>query len=119
MTIPPMIKLPKCPHKLLIFMPIVLLASLSLWGLVLLELYILASEYALWQRRSAAVEMTNDSEDLPNVDNQEHPPPVSIRSDEEIPIEESDEGEENVEDFFPCYSACYSVYLWIPRTKQY
>ncbi|KAK2967755.1 hypothetical protein RJ640_029651, partial [Escallonia rubra] len=60
---------------------------------------VLASEYALWQRRSAAVEMTNDSEDLPNVDNQEHPPPVSIRSDEEIPIEESDEGEENAEVF--------------------
>ncbi|KAK3010014.1 hypothetical protein RJ639_011017 [Escallonia herrerae] len=22
-------------------------------------------------------------------------------------------------DFFRCSSACYSVYLWIPRTKQY
>ncbi|KAK3018584.1 hypothetical protein RJ639_002819 [Escallonia herrerae] len=54
---------------------------------------VLASEYALWQRCSATLEMTNDSEDLPDVDNQEHPPPVSI------PIEESGEGEENAEVF--------------------
>ncbi|KAK2974031.1 hypothetical protein RJ640_006223 [Escallonia rubra] len=60
---------------------------------------VLASEYALWQRRSVTVEMTNDSEYLPNVDNQEHPPPVSIPSDGEILIEESDEGQENAEVF--------------------
>ncbi|KAK2966713.1 hypothetical protein RJ640_000614 [Escallonia rubra] len=60
---------------------------------------VLASEYALWQRRSATAEMTNDSEDLLNVDNQEHPPPVSIPSDGEISIKESDEGEENAEVF--------------------
>ncbi|KAK2965638.1 hypothetical protein RJ640_011833 [Escallonia rubra] len=60
---------------------------------------VLASEYAIWQRRSVTVEMTNDSEDLPNVDNQEHPPPVSIPSDGEILIEESDEGQENAEVF--------------------
>ncbi|KAK2993093.1 hypothetical protein RJ640_012630 [Escallonia rubra] len=67
---------------------------------------VFASEYALWQRGSATAEMTNDSEDLPNVDNQEHPPPVSIPNvdNQEHPpppvsINESDEGEENTEVF--------------------
>ncbi|KAK2993095.1 hypothetical protein RJ640_012632 [Escallonia rubra] len=58
---------------------------------------ILASEYAIWQRRTAIVEMTNVSEDLPNVDNQENLPTVSIPSDGEIPIQESDEVEEITE----------------------
>ncbi|KAK3007317.1 hypothetical protein RJ639_016251 [Escallonia herrerae] len=58
---------------------------------------ILASEYAIWQRRSAIVEMTKVSEDLPNVDNQENLPPVSIPSDGEIPLQELDEVEEIIE----------------------
>ncbi|KAK3016068.1 hypothetical protein RJ639_007555 [Escallonia herrerae] len=58
---------------------------------------VLGSEYALWQRRSATLEMTNVSEDLPNVDSQEHPRPVFIPSDGEIPIQESDQVEEITE----------------------
>ncbi|KAK3003138.1 hypothetical protein RJ639_018273 [Escallonia herrerae] len=75
------------------FIGLFILAGVSTIGAVL------ASEYALWQRRRVTVEMTNDSEDLPNVDNQEHPPPVFIPGDGEILIEESDEGEENAEVF--------------------
>ncbi|KAK2966725.1 hypothetical protein RJ640_000626 [Escallonia rubra] len=58
---------------------------------------VLASEYALWQRHSATLEMTNVSEDLLNVDNQEHPQPVFIPGDGEIPINESDQVEEIAE----------------------
>ncbi|KAK2971734.1 hypothetical protein RJ640_012627 [Escallonia rubra] len=58
---------------------------------------VLASEYALWQRHSATLEMTNVSEDLLNVDNQEHPQPVFIPGDGEIPINEFDEVEEIAE----------------------
>ncbi|KAK3018582.1 hypothetical protein RJ639_002817 [Escallonia herrerae] len=55
---------------------------------------VLASEYALCQRRSPTVEMNSVDEDLPNVDNQEHPPPVFLPIDGQIPKKESDEVEE-------------------------
>ncbi|KAK2966722.1 hypothetical protein RJ640_000623 [Escallonia rubra] len=72
------------------FIGLFILAALGTIGAVL------ASEYALWQRRSPTVEMNSD-EDLRNVDNQEHPPPVFLPIDGEIPINEFDEVEEKVE----------------------
>ncbi|KAK2998011.1 hypothetical protein RJ639_025477 [Escallonia herrerae] len=44
-------------------------------------------------------------------------PYIHVRRVPRFPPVTPDANEEK--DFFPCYSACYSVYLWIPRTKQY
>ncbi|KAK2970544.1 hypothetical protein RJ640_010063 [Escallonia rubra] len=75
------------------FIGLFILAGIGTIGVVL------ASEYALWQRGRAKVERTNVREDFPYVDNQEHPQPVFIPSDVEIPTKESDEVEENAEVF--------------------
>ncbi|KAK3003140.1 hypothetical protein RJ639_018275 [Escallonia herrerae] len=73
------------------FIGLFILASVGAIGVVL------ASEYTLWQRHSPTVEMTSVNDDFPDVDNQEHSPPLFIQIVGEIQMEELDEEEEKAE----------------------
>ncbi|KAK3007000.1 hypothetical protein RJ639_017061 [Escallonia herrerae] len=87
------------------FIGLFILSSVCTIGVVL------ASEYTLGQRRSPTVEMTSVNDDLPDADNQEHPPPVFIQIDGETLMEESDEVEEKAEIMHSQEGLCHRVQL--------